>query len=870
MNKRRSRMAIRLAVAALVVVLLAVAAPLVARVPSNAVAAAEPIPIDPNGEGTINLAVQSSADQSPIGGYAWLINEDNSGDPTRDDANCLPASAADAETPDAGSGNFPDGCQYPSVHSVPGAAPVVTQGHEGDLSESASLTLPNGKYLISVTAPGFKIDGVHFTVNSADPERQDQLLEVGMNPMPLKTLTVRVNVFNDNASTNGQWDLDAETYVPADGNQPARNDMSGFVGHLSDVLGPVTTDVYGNALCTQYEIDDAGNTRLDPDGFPIPIVNDAGEVSGGQLQGALSQCVTGPDGQLAIPNLGPDRYAVTVQPPDPSGANDTIRWIQTTTLEGGHDWDSWNQEGGTGYDTERVVGGERTPPVDFGFVAIDIANGSTDAISRLPGGGGGTLTGTIAIGRTYVPTIGGQNNGFAAGFAGTKLDGPVTDGIVALSCLATCPFAGTDENVYTGRAAADGSFTIGGIPAGTYNLALWDEAQSYILYEVQVDVRDGQVTDLASVPLAGWFTELTGHVFLDTNENGRRDPGEVGIPDFAVGVRGRSNYLYDQGNASSVTNDEGFYDLSQVYPLTQYVVVEAFDQRYTTTGITYQADNQPDPTTLITSQVDIDLLPVIGLSATLDWGVRPYHRGENGGIAGTVSYDTTRNETNAKKNGAEDYQPSVPDLPMHLWTAHRNADGSYETTPSGAVKQYGMGGCARPEGTYGTEDTGGCEPLQRYTTETWTRPMGCTTRDQNGDPVQFLSMPANGDESKACLEAPLSGVQVGGDGTVDGNYGFGDLEQGEYLVEVVSPEDTVMAANGKPGRKLYQFSDETSLNVFTASPSSDFSPDFSPCIGRLKSASASVAIFSPSCSRSTRVLTSSTVPSASSPSWNGP
>ncbi len=36
-------------------------------------------------------------------------------------------------------------------------------------------------------------------------------------------------------------------------------------------------------------------------------------------------------------------------------------WIQTTTLEGGHDWDTWNMEGSTGYDTELVVGGEATP-----------------------------------------------------------------------------------------------------------------------------------------------------------------------------------------------------------------------------------------------------------------------------------------------------------------------------------------------------------------------------------------------------------------------------------------------------------------------------------------------------------------------------
>ncbi len=813
MRKRRP-LASGAARIAVVLALVAGLAPAVLAAAGPGTASAAPIPLDPSGHGRIRLHVTDSADGSDIGDFTWLINVDNSGDSSRDDANCLPAIARDAVTPEAGTGDFPAGCQNPSVHSVSGAAPVLTQGDQADLSTDASLQVPNGTYLISVTAPGHKIDGVHFTVNGADPALDDEVLEVAMNPMPEKTLTVRVNVFDDNASTNGEWDIDVESYVPARGNQPARNDMSGFVAHLSDVLGAVTTDVYGNALCTEYQKDSAGNTILDPDGFPIPLASPDNGATGGQLQGSLSQCVSGPDGQIAIPNLGPNRYAVTVQPPDPV-QGETTRWMQTTTLEGGHDWDSWNQEGGTGYDTERVIGGEKTPPVDFGFVPIDTGKPSS-ALSRLPATGGGTLTGIISIGRTYVPTIGGQNNGFATGFAGTKLDGAPPDGLVAVSCLAGCDFAGADENVYTGRADADGRFTIAHLPAGTYNVALWDEQQSYILTQVQVDIRAGETTDMANVPLAGWFTELTGHVFLDANDNGRRDPGEQGVPDFGLTVRGRSNYLYDQGMTSSTTNEDGFYDLSQVYPLTQFVVVEAFDQRYKTTGITYQADNQPSPTTTITSQVDIDLLPVIGLSATLDWGVQPYARGENGGIVGTVSYDSTRNETNARKAGAEDYQPSVPDLPVQLWTAQKAGDGSYLTTGTGAVKQFGVGGCARPEDEYGLDASGsGCQPLQSYTTETWTRPTGCVTRDQDGNPVQQLGMPTNGDQALDCLEAPLSGVQIGGDGSVDGNYGFGDLGAGDYLVEVVSPIDQVMAANGKPGRHLYKFTDETSINVFS-------------------------------------------------------
>lgn len=61
-----------------------------------------------------------------------------------------------------------------------------------------SIPLPDGKYLISVIADGFKIDGTHFTVRG-----DDTTVQVKMNPVPLPTVTVRVNVFNDNVSTNG-------------------------------------------------------------------------------------------------------------------------------------------------------------------------------------------------------------------------------------------------------------------------------------------------------------------------------------------------------------------------------------------------------------------------------------------------------------------------------------------------------------------------------------------------------------------------------------------------------------------------------------------------------------------------------------------
>ena len=67
----------------------------------------------------------------------------------------------------------------------------------------------------------------------------------------------------------------------------------------------------------------------------------------------------------------------------------------------------------------------------------------------------------------------------------------------------------------------------------------------------------------------------------------------------------------------------------------------------------------------------------------MDWGVHAYdptgatcnpvgsYRNcldpRNGGIVGTVSYDTTRNELDPQYAAVEDWQPGVSDLPVDLY-----------------------------------------------------------------------------------------------------------------------------------------------------------------------------------------------------------
>jgi hypothetical protein len=724
-----------------------------------------------------------------IAQYHWLVTADDVGNPHDSLANCLPPRAGTG-----GAADFADHCQWPSIRNTPGAVPVMAQGDQTDLSAGTALDrLPPGRYLISVTADGYKIDGSHFTVQGG----QTTAVSVTMQPYPLPLGTVRIQVFNDNIPVDGTYEVDAE------------QGLAGFHAVLSDVLGQVSTDYYGNPLCTGYQHDAAGRMVF-ADGKPVIAAQSTG-------------CVSDAKGDIVIPNLGPDRYAAQVIPPTGAG------WVQTTTLEGSHDHDIWVQEGDTGYDTEQTVGGEPVPFVQFGFVQPKALTGSTT----------GEIVGTAVLARTYVGGQGGVTLP-NAGVAGASIAGPVSQPWVALSDLGN-----NDQMVYLGRGGTDGRFDITHVPAGDYQLTLWDGPQETILDSFNVTVPSGQKVDVGTKPLVGWFAEVKGSVFIDRNANGKRDAGEVGVPQFPVALKERDNSLMDQGTNLVTTDGNGNYDIKEAYPLSKWLVLEAFNTRYKTTGITYQADNQPTPTTLLGAAVDVNVLPIIGLSGTVDWGVQTYQGAENGGIAGTVTYDTTRNELDPRYAVTETYQPGIPNIKVHLYAVARDEFGDPIRNADGSVQR-------------------GPELNDAYTSETWQPGRGCTARLFNGAPLtDQLALPDFGtDANQMCVESPMMGFQAapsdttpGAFGqTVNGNYAFADsklnlyppgdpdnpaadhnlplyapLPEGQtqallpddYLVSVEVPTDPV---DGKP---MYQVTREEDVNVFNGDgylPQENFPP----------------------------------------------
>ncbi len=169
-----------------------------------------------------NVHVVDTGDGTPIEHFKFIINEDNTGttEQRTPDDGCSPA--------DVG---YPETCSWTSM-GIDSHSPIFTQGDETDLAGGLA-DVPDGRYLISVLADGYKLDGQHFTM----PLDDSDAVVVELEAPPLPDTTIQAAVFEDISPVNGAPDL------------PAEHGLAGFSGLVKDTLGDLSTDVYGNPLC---------------------------------------------------------------------------------------------------------------------------------------------------------------------------------------------------------------------------------------------------------------------------------------------------------------------------------------------------------------------------------------------------------------------------------------------------------------------------------------------------------------------------------------------------------------------------------------------------------------------------------------------
>jgi hypothetical protein len=632
---------------------------------------------------------------------------------------------------------------------------------EGDQAHPTVL-LPAGRYLISMRSLDHKMWGNYLTL----PDAANAAGDVTVN-MELTTQSAdnplplgKIRVFVFN---DNAWTNGAPDTEEAG--------LGGFQVGLEEQTGnAVTVDYNNNPLC------------------------------GGICRTSSAAATLG---FVEINNLGPATYFIDVHAPqtdcNPSVPG-TQSWYQTTTIDGGLQLMAPTEEGadGTGAPGEQLW----EPPTIrtaywFGFVCSP---------RPFTNPGTGEIVGTA---RNWVE--------WAPYTTGTFTD-PVENPFVALSD------ASTDQTVFVGQGDGAGNFDIQNVPAGDYNLAVWDEQLSYIMRFKPVHIDPGQTVDLndtgddgsVGLGVSRWFGWLNGKVYKDLNGNGQYDAGvDAPIGNTDMDQRWRDGSIKE----GTFTNAAGDYE----YPtaeggaLGRWFVNEQGFARFSADPGASVHDERTDAVTPSCLVAGVAAAPncipnsqgggllmnqsvLEGHRATVDWGKRDYAPGTPGQIVGITYFATTRNEFDARFQAHEDYEAAIPDVTVYLETPGPN--GIPNDDDDVVVNKYDTDHWQQPNASQDPVDpdnpgfSQSCNPILDYA--------------GNNITSQF-----NPDIGPNCLEVPLAGQHTK-EGAFDGGYAFANycpdgfdlsptntdglcadgtppddhpLVAGDYIVHAIMPKD---------------------------------------------------------------------------------
>jgi hypothetical protein len=417
--------------------------------------------------------------------------------------------------------------------------PVATTGNS-DLG-TAEIPVPPGRYYVSVLPYSD-----HSIGGKSIDTAVDGTVTVTVQQHPIPTAQIALFLFQDNWPLNGAPDLPEEDNPGADAEQV---DWSQFsitleepAGRYGQNGGPVVRDAFDNPLGTTYL------PNCDPN------TTDCVDVLG---DGTLHPDAT--TGTLLIKNLAPAKYGVIVNPPP--GQN----WQQTSTIEGTKVIDAW------------VKANEPPFFVEFGFPGPHVFMGFVRPTNLLTGGT--TLSGTITDMHMSRP----PNFQFYSGRQFPQCWVALNEG---------GPVPG--QALFVAPCGPESSFSINGVPAGAYNLTVFDANLDVVIATQAVTVdatgtcNGGLSCELGNVAVFNWFTRLNTAVFTDTNLNGFWDANERPAPSDSgpVTLRWRDGTIYQ----SFATDTEGFAPFDEVFPFFHWLVAEMGFGRNKVTGATFVVD----------------------------------------------------------------------------------------------------------------------------------------------------------------------------------------------------------------------------------------------------------------------------------------
>ncbi len=395
-------------------------------------------------------------------------------------------------------------------------------------------------------------------------------VNVALQETPLPTSKITVFVFEDDSPLNGENDAGGGVDILAP-NEPGLGSFQIILfdqaGAFGDATGQMTYDMFNMPLSNSLANTKDPATGLDAcpisnktDGLVGMIVTCPFYESDGKTKSPLA-------GEAVIDHLMPGLYEVQATP-----AADRIargeEWLQTNSLDGQKQLEAFIKPGEPAYFQEY---GPANFHVAIGFANPKIIN------ARLPGvcaAAGANCTNSITarvtnlhMARTPDQRLYSSGSNDASAFTQCYISLGDPDG---------------DDIAFT-KCNPDGTFTLTGIPDGTWRITVFDQWNDLIVdgLSTPVAVKGGQALNMGDIPVFQWRTNVYTRSFIDQNGDGVSQATEPGLPLVPTNIRFRDGSFSNFNN----TDLNGYAAFNEIFPYLNWLVLETDTTRYKQTGV---------------------------------------------------------------------------------------------------------------------------------------------------------------------------------------------------------------------------------------------------------------------------------------------
>ena len=361
-------------------------------------------------------------------------------------------------------------------------------------------------------------------------------INILVQELPAPTAKMTAFVYEDDWPLNGENDAGGGVDVLA----PQEPGLGGFevkvwdlAGGLGDPTGQITYDMFNQPVSNSLAGKIDPNTGLDacpitqrPDGLVGMVPTCPTYESDGKTLSPLA-------GQVVIDNMYPGLYEIQAYPAaDRIGRGE--EWVQTNTLDGSKPHEIFVKNEEPAYFQEFGPGNFH---VMIGFANPKIINDrrhnarGTGMCDPLPNGGGLTCTASLTgrVTNAHMSRTPDQRIYSSATYDNYAF----TQCYVGLGTQDMADFAFAKCN-------ADGTFTIDNIPTGDFKISVFDQWNDIMLDGLMLPVKVAAGANTVEFPVTQWRTNLYTRTFIDANGDGvSQGDTEPGLPFVATNIRYR-------------------------------------------------------------------------------------------------------------------------------------------------------------------------------------------------------------------------------------------------------------------------------------------------------------------------------------------